>query len=193
MLDAGVSRLDAILYTHDHASHTQGIDDVRFLKPGVKGAHRPMARPKRFGTLTARFDFHIQSGEHHGLRHLYKPAFEARKVTSLSIFSGIPVTPFEQAHGFGSVTTGYRRGQMAYSTDVVELPETYRYPGGHRSLDRRLPALRTAPHPCPLDPGAQMDRPSDPAARDPHPHDPWSTTTSSRPAVPSVWSRPMTG
>ncbi|HEY1386661.1 MAG TPA: MBL fold metallo-hydrolase, partial [Dongiaceae bacterium] len=31
-LDAGIAQVSAILYTHDHADHTQGIDDARFLK-----------------------------------------------------------------------------------------------------------------------------------------------------------------
>ncbi len=123
MLDAGVSRLDAILYTHDHADHTQGIDDVRFLKPGVKGARVPAyGTAETLRTLTARFDYIFNQGTS-GSGHLYKPFLEAREVTGPFEFRGIPVTPFEQAHGFGSVTTGYRVGKMAYSTDAVELPE----------------------------------------------------------------------
>jgi len=123
MLDAEVKKLDAILYTHDHADHTQGIDDVRFMRAFNKGDRIPAyGTAETLGTLTERFPYiFIQNTA--GSGHLYKPFLEARTVTGPFEFCGLTVTPFEQEHGFGSKSTGYRVGPMAYSTDVVELPE----------------------------------------------------------------------
>ena len=123
MLDVGISKLDAILYTHDHADHTQGIDDVRFMRSYDKGQRIPAyGTPETMGTLTARFPYIFTQGTE-GSGHLYRPFLEAKTVTGPFQLCGLDVTPFEQEHGFGAKTLGYRVGPMAYSTDVVELPE----------------------------------------------------------------------
>jgi phosphoribosyl 1,2-cyclic phosphate phosphodiesterase len=123
MLDAEVKSLDAILYTHDHADHTQGIDDVRFMRGFNKDERiRAYGAPHTLGTLTERFPY-VFNQMTDGSGHLYKPFLEARTVSGPFELCGLPVTPFEQEHGFGTKSTGYRVGPMAYSTDVVELPE----------------------------------------------------------------------
>jgi phosphoribosyl 1,2-cyclic phosphate phosphodiesterase len=123
MLDAGVGKLDAILYTHDHADHTQGIDDVRFMRSYEKGQLIPAyGAAGTLETLTARFPYIFQQGTE-GSGHLYKPFLEPRLAEKPFELAGLTVTPFEQSHGFGSKTLGYRIGPAAYSTDAVELPE----------------------------------------------------------------------
>jgi phosphoribosyl 1,2-cyclic phosphate phosphodiesterase len=123
MLDVGIAKLDAILYTHDHADHTQGIDDVRFMRSYDKAQRIPAyGAPETMATLAARFPYIFTQGTE-GSGHLYRPFLEARTVTGPFQLCGLDVTPFEQEHGFGSKTLGYRVGSMAYSTDVVELPE----------------------------------------------------------------------
>lgn len=123
MLDAGVGKLDAILYTHDHADHTQGIDDVRFMRSFDKNQRIPaFGSAETMGTLAERFPYIFVQGTE-GSGHLYKPFLEARVVSAPFALCGLTVTPFEQHHGFGSKTLGYRVGPMAYSTDVVDLPE----------------------------------------------------------------------
>src|SRR5437899_3793036 len=57
MLDAGIGKIDAILYTHDHADHTQGIDDVRFLKAGHGATIDVYASAETLGSLTQRFQY----------------------------------------------------------------------------------------------------------------------------------------
>src|SRR5215471_6628272 len=58
MLDASVGKLDAILYTHDHADHTQGIDDVRFMRSYDKGELIPAyGAAHTLKTLTERFPY----------------------------------------------------------------------------------------------------------------------------------------
>src|SRR5690349_16010479 len=80
MLDAGIGKLDAILYTHDHADHTQGIDDVRFMRSYDKNQRIPAyGAAETMGTLTARFPYIFTQGTE-GSGHLYKPFLEARVV-----------------------------------------------------------------------------------------------------------------
>jgi phosphoribosyl 1,2-cyclic phosphate phosphodiesterase len=123
MLDAEVKKLDAILYTHDHADHTQGIDDVRFMRSFNKDERIPAyGTAETLRTLTERFPY-IFTQNTAGSGHLYKPFLEARTVTAPFELCGLTVTPFDQEHGFGTLSTGFRVGSMAYSTDVVELPE----------------------------------------------------------------------
>jgi len=122
-LDAGIGQVSAILYTHDHADHTQGIDDARFLKKPAGQATIPaFGTRETLRTLTTRFDYIFRQNTD-GSGHLYKPFLRAEEVTGPFTIDGIPVVAFEQDHGFGSVSTGYRIGNVAYCTDVVELSE----------------------------------------------------------------------
>ncbi len=58
MLDADVGKLDAILYTHDHADHTQGIDDVRFMRSYDNSQRIPAyGSEETLRTLTERFAY----------------------------------------------------------------------------------------------------------------------------------------
>lgn len=121
-LDAGIAQVSAILYTHDHADHTQGIDDARFLKKPVGQETIPAYGTRdTLATLTQRFDYIFRQNTE-GSGHLYKPFLRAAEVTGPFAIDGIPITPFEQDHGFGSTSTGYRIGNVAYCTDVVDLP-----------------------------------------------------------------------
>ena len=120
-LDAGISQVSAILYTHDHADHTQGIDDARFLKKPTGQATIPAYGTREtLAVLTARFEYIFRQNTE-GSGHLYKPFLRAEEVTGPFAVDGIPVTAFEQDHGFGSTSTGYRIGNVAYCTDVAEL------------------------------------------------------------------------
>jgi phosphoribosyl 1,2-cyclic phosphate phosphodiesterase len=125
-LAAGINHLDAVLYTHDHADHTQGIDDLRFVKSRDKSRHHrvPVYGSKEtLGTLTSRFSYAFAQNTQ-GSGHLYKPFLDPIEVVDNEAVSvaGFAVTPYLQEHGFGSVTTGYRIGNVAYSTDCVALP-----------------------------------------------------------------------
>lgn len=127
LLKAQISYLTAILYTHDHADHTQGIDDLRFLAYRSEKEHKRIL--PAFGTadtlkiLTNRFGY-IFSQLKGGSAELYKPFLEAREIIPGHAFmvDGISILPFQQHHGFGTYSTGYRIANMAYSTDVVSLP-----------------------------------------------------------------------
>jgi len=81
-LDAGISQVSAILYTHDHADHTQGIDDARFLKKPAGQATIPAYGTREtLATLTARFAYIFQQNTE-GSGHLYKPFLRPIEVTA---------------------------------------------------------------------------------------------------------------
>ncbi len=144
-LDAEVQRLDAVLFTHDHADHCHGIDDLRAF-----GQERP-APLDAYGTaetmtaLRRRFDY-IFAESDSGSRVLYRQLMRAHEIDGPFTMKGLNVTPFEQDHGYGTRTTGYRVGQMAYSTDVVSLPPASL--AVLRDLDLWIvDCLRYEPHP----------------------------------------------
>jgi len=146
LLDAEIKHVDAVLFTHDHADHCHGIDDLRFLRPDSK---KPpidaWATPETFAALQRRFEYIFRQNEvASGV--LYRPFLAARLVAGPFAVGSVGVRPFEQQHGFGSVTTGYRVGRMAYSTDVVGLDD--RAYAALEDLDLWIvDCLRFEPHP----------------------------------------------
>jgi len=123
LLDANVKRLDAVLFTHDHADHCHGIDDLRFLATSRKGVPvEAWAPAETLAVLQRRFDYIFRQNDK-GSGVLYRPFLAARPVEGPFTVAGVRVVPFRQQHGMGSFTMGYRLGSMAYSTDVVGLGE----------------------------------------------------------------------
>ncbi|MDX1485842.1 MAG: MBL fold metallo-hydrolase [Alphaproteobacteria bacterium] len=125
LIDAGVMRLDAILYTHTHADHTHGIDEIRALNRLQRSVIDAYGTEDDLNHLINKFGYAFEPpGKYKGRIAFYKPCLEARVLRhgeTVSI-AGIDVLPFAQDHGF-MVSTGYRFGDIAYSTDAVELPE----------------------------------------------------------------------
>jgi len=146
LLDAEIKHVDAVLFTHDHADHCHGIDDLRFLRPDSK---KPpidaWATPETLAALQRRFEYIFRQNEvASGV--LYRPFLAARLVAGPFAVGSVGVRPFEQQHGFGSVTMGYRVGRMAYSTDVVGLDD--RAYAALEDLDLWIvDCLRFEPHP----------------------------------------------
>ncbi len=122
MLRESAHRLDAVLFTHDHADQTHGIDDVR---PLVIAQSRPIPAymdAATASTLTARFGY-IFRGETY-----YPPIMTHQTVTvgeAVAIDgAGGPILfeTFRQIHG-AIESVGYRIGGCAYSPDVSDIPE----------------------------------------------------------------------
>lgn len=123
LLDAGIKRLDAVLYTHDHADHCHGIDELRALDHDRKGVPIPAyGTAETLDLLRQRFRYIFEQSTD-GSSALYRPLLEPKAIDGEFAVGGLRVVPFVQDHGYGATTTGYRIGGMAYSTDVVGLDD----------------------------------------------------------------------
>lgn len=125
LLDAQVTHLDALLYTHAHADHCHGIDDIRPLVQHMKRRLDAYMDEPTHRALMARFGyaFHTPEGSD------YPPILNAHRLqagTPIHVEGAggrMTIQPFEQQHGKGVVSMGFRVGRVAYSTDLNGFPE----------------------------------------------------------------------
>lgn len=150
LLDAAVDRLDAVLYTHEHADHTHGIDDLRVL---ALNAHRrvDVYFSREAGQrIVQSFAYCFTSPPGSG----YPPILtqniiaEGQMLTISGPGGDIEILPFRQDHG-EIFSLGFRIGNFAYSCDLSGIPE--QSAAAVSNLDVWvLDALRPAPHPSHL-------------------------------------------
>jgi phosphoribosyl 1,2-cyclic phosphate phosphodiesterase len=127
LLDAGVSRLAAVLYTHAHADHVHGLDDLRAVNRVIGAALPAYGSPDTLAKIRSRFAYAFtdQPAE---TTNYYKPTLIPRPIEDgeQTTIDAISVRAFDQDHGF-SRTLGFRFDaggrSCAYSTDLVELPD----------------------------------------------------------------------
>lgn len=120
LLNAGVRHLSAVLYTHDHADHLHGIDDLREVNRAMQAPLPIFAAPEVMESIRVRFPYVLGSVEDG--QSIYKPMLEPHEIDGPFVVGGMTVVPYDQDHGLLR-TLGFRFGDFAYSTDVVELPE----------------------------------------------------------------------
>lgn len=125
MLNANIRHLDAVLYTHGHADHIHGIDDLREINRITRRPLPVYGPAETLETLETRFGYAF-AGIPEG-KPIFRPWLVANDITPLRRFTvgGITIHPFAQDHGY-STTIGYSFGDVVYSTDLVELPEAAR-------------------------------------------------------------------
>lgn len=124
LLRARVEALDAVLFTHDHADHTHGIDDLRMVGFAMKRRIDVYMDAATRESLEHRFEycFRVQEGS------AYQPILRAHTLTpgqghEIAGPGGpLRAMPIAQEHGDIS-SLGFRFGALAYSPDVSDLSE----------------------------------------------------------------------
>jgi phosphoribosyl 1,2-cyclic phosphate phosphodiesterase len=123
LIAAGVSRVDAILFTHDHADHVHGIDDIRALSDRNDAPIDMYGPPETMERLARRFAY-IFDNSIKALPGTSKPEGRAHPVVAGQTIriGDVDVIPVAVPHGPASVY-GYRIGKLGYITDAKELPD----------------------------------------------------------------------
>lgn len=120
-LNCRIPGADAVLFTHAHADHVTGIDDVRILNRIAKRPLEAFATQKTLDEIARRFGYALAPWDG---KAFYRPVLTGKPVNpgeTLHI-AGLDVKMFSQGHG-RIETLGLRIGSFGYSTDVVTLDE----------------------------------------------------------------------
>lgn len=118
-LDAAIDRVDAVLYSHAHADHINGIDDIRQLNIAMDRVIDAYADAAVLARIRERFDYAFQPPD--PSRGWWRPTFNPIVVDGPFEIEGALIRPFEQVHG-RTPSWGFRIGAFAYSPDVKDLP-----------------------------------------------------------------------
>ncbi len=149
LVAAGVSRVDAVLFTHAHADHVHGIDDLRAMSVRQHAPLPAYGPASAMQELVARFAYIFDSAvraqpgtsKPELVAHVLEPD-EEREI------AGARVLALPLPHGDRAVF-GYRLGPLAYLTDAKEVPAAVRE--RLRGLEVLvLNALLRGPHPLHL-------------------------------------------
>jgi phosphoribosyl 1,2-cyclic phosphate phosphodiesterase len=123
LLDARVERIDAVLFTHGHADHTHGVDDLRPLYWESDGPINIYGDRGTLRELSVRFNYMFnqvpESPPH------FRPPLLANEIT-LEAFDlgGMHIQPLLQDHGVSGESLGFIfDGRFAYSTDVAFMSD----------------------------------------------------------------------
>jgi phosphoribosyl 1,2-cyclic phosphate phosphodiesterase len=126
LVAARVTRVDAVLYTHEHADHINGIDDLRMFSVRQRASLPLYGPPETLARIRESFGYifdeevqpYVGTSKPSLTLHALDPGVPAR-------IAGVEVLPLAFDHGHARVY-GYRIGPLAYLTDVKEVPEAER-------------------------------------------------------------------
>jgi phosphoribosyl 1,2-cyclic phosphate phosphodiesterase len=123
LVNAGIDRVDAVLFTHDHADHTHGIDDLRAITNRRSGALPFYGSQETISSLARKFGYILDEAVR-PLPGTSKPEGRAYAVQPGEPFTvgDISVTAVSVPHGPHVSVFGYRIGPLAYVTDAKEVP-----------------------------------------------------------------------
>ncbi len=145
LLNANVGRLDAVLYTHAHADHVHGIDDLRMIVFNMRARLPVWADGDTQNALLSRFGYaFVQPAG-----SPYPPILDMHTIDGDVVVKGaggdITFSPFKVGHG-SIDALGFRIANLAYLPDVASIPDDV-WPA-LQDLDCWIvDALRREPHP----------------------------------------------
>ncbi|MFD0858432.1 MBL fold metallo-hydrolase [Roseovarius aquimarinus] len=148
LLRQGVGALDAVVFTHSHADHCHGLDDLRILVFAMPGRLPVWADPATQAALMERFGYAFETPP----GSAYPPILDMNTIEGDVTIEGaggaVTLTPFTVNHG-AMDALGFRIGDVAYLPDVADMgPEAWKTV---EALDVWvLDALRRKPHPTHL-------------------------------------------
>lgn len=125
ILKTRLTQLHAVLYTHDHADHTHGIDDLRMVAFAMKRRIEIYLDRATEQSLKQRFDYIFQTP----LGSNYRPFANGHVIdgeTPITITGpggNIDAQPIRQVHGT-MTSLGWRVRNVAYSPDINDIPES---------------------------------------------------------------------
>jgi phosphoribosyl 1,2-cyclic phosphate phosphodiesterase len=137
-----IPRLDFILFTHSHADHMMGLDDIRPFNFRQRESITAFANPNTAKAIRRAFSYIWNDSQYGG----GKPQLDLQVVEEKFAYQGIEIVPIPVAHGDWTIF-GFRIGDFAYITDTNGVPESsMRLLEGVKIL--ALDGLRPAPpHP----------------------------------------------
>lgn len=145
LLDAGVGNLDAVVFTHGHADHVHGIDDLRMIVFNQKSRLAVWADKPTEERLKSGFGYAFVQPE----GSTYPPILDFNLIDGDVTIDGaggaVTFSPFLVRHG-GIDALGFRIGDLAYLPDVAEIPDDV-WPMLEGLDVWIVDALRRAPHP----------------------------------------------
>lgn len=148
MLSAEQTRLDAVLFTHDHADQTHGIDDLRAFALLQRKLVEVYFDETTADTLTTRFGYCFSTPVGSAYPPILRSNLIMRPFQTFSVDGPggpLSVCAFDQEHG-QTRSLGFRFGPIAYSADVHALSEEAF--GALKGVETWIvDALRYTPHP----------------------------------------------
>lgn len=118
-----IEHIDALLYTHAHADHLHGIDELRGLNMLMQKPIATYLDQETYAIIQERFPYVLTplQGDYY-----YKPCLNPHFITANNTFSidSLIILPLLQDHGHSRTSLGFKMGNFAYTTDLIGFAAT---------------------------------------------------------------------